>query len=128
MIHLATQSERYNIVEKGNDVNPAIFAIRYHASTQYFFVLRLREEATLMISQGYPTRLDTLDAIDQVRLVASRDDNYRRLASHTGRGYFSLVGRNDAVLASSEVHLAETQLERAIDAVKRYASTARLVG
>ena len=104
------------------------FVLRYHRSTHYFFVLRAPDEATLLIGKGYATRLEALHAIDTLRLVAARDDQYQRLTSATGRPYFTLRAANEEVLATSETYSTQALREEAIEAVKRYAATAALTG
>jgi uncharacterized protein YegP (UPF0339 family) len=109
-------------------MSKATFVISKTTDGQFQFVLRATNNEPILTSERYTARHNAVSGVEAVRISATHVDRFERRTSIRNEPFFVLKGGNHEILGTSEMYSSPVKRDEGIDAVRRHAPSAEIVG
>lgn len=109
-------------------MSKATFVISSTSDGQFQFVLRATNNEPILTSERYTARHNALNGVEAVRISATHADRFESRESTRYEPYFVLKDGNREILGTSEMYSSPVKRYEGIDAVRRHAPSAEVVG
>lgn len=104
-----------------------IFEIYKDKTGEFRFRLKAFNGQTILTSEGYKDKTGCINGIESTKRNSQDDKLYEKKESASGTLMFNLNAANYQIIGTSDQYETEASRNKAIDSVKRYAISAKVV-
>lgn len=107
---------------------PSKFETFKDKSGKHRFRLKAANGETVLASQGYATRQGVMNGIKSVQVNSKKSESFKTNATRNKKFRFNLMAVNGRVIGTSETYNTTKACANGIQAVRRAADKAKVVG